>query len=358
MEVKSAEYKGFSAAKTKIGSFSRPACISCFKIYISTERRVSAQRGYFMRYFLILLALLFIVTGAALLSKAPEKEHVEKQMPAKKLTAEEERIIADKGTEAPFTGKYYKNFEDGTYHCRRCGASLFPSTAKFESGSGWPSFDDAFPGAITKTPDADGKRVEITCAKCGAHLGHIFHDEGFTDKQVRYCVNSASLDFSTENRETAYFAGGCFWGVEHYFKKAEGVIEVDSGYMGGTVASPTYQQVCSGKTGHAETVRVGFDPSQTSYEKLAMLFFEIHDPTQMNRQGPDVGEQYRSEVFYASQEQRQVAEKLIGELTKKGLNVATKIAPAKEFWAAEDYHQDYYERTGKEPYCHVRVKRF
>ncbi len=158
--------------------------------------------------------------------------------------------------------------------------------------------------------------------------------------------------------QEAFFAGGCFWGVEYWFDKAPGVTLAESGYMGGSAQSPSYEQVCTGKTGHAETVRVVFDPSRTTYEAMARLFFEIHDPTQVNRQGPDVGLQYRSAVFYTSDEQKRIAEKLVAELEAKGYKVATRIEPAGTFWKAEDYHQDYYEHKGSEPYCHAPVKRF
>ncbi|MFH2055688.1 MAG: methionine-R-sulfoxide reductase, partial [bacterium] len=118
------------------------------------------------------------------------------------LTPEEERVIVGKGTEWPFTGKYYNYHEDGTYTCKRCGAPLYKSDDKFDSGCGWPSFDDAIPGAIKRTPDPDGMRAEVTCANCGAHLGHVFEGEGFTDKNVRYCVNSVSLDFAAADEAT------------------------------------------------------------------------------------------------------------------------------------------------------------
>jgi peptide methionine sulfoxide reductase msrA/msrB len=158
--------------------------------------------------------------------------------------------------------------------------------------------------------------------------------------------------------QEAFFAGGCFWGVEYWLQKAPGVILVESGYMGGGVDAPTYEQVCTGKTGHAETVRVVFDPARTTYEAVARLFFEIHDPTEVDRQGPDVGKQYRSAVFYAGDEQRKVAEKLIAELTARGYKVATRVEPAGKFWRAEEYHQRYYEHKGTTPYCHARVRRF
>ncbi|MCX6258958.1 MAG: bifunctional methionine sulfoxide reductase B/A protein [Bacteroidia bacterium] len=278
-----------------------------------------------------------------------------------KLTPEEENVILHKGTEMPFSGKYDNFREKGTYVCKRCGAPLYRSDDKFDAGCGWPSFDDEIPGAVKRIPDADGIRTEIECAKCGAHLGHVFLNEGFTSKETRHCVNSVSLEFipaNTARTDTAIFAGGCFWGVEYYMKKAKGVISVTSGYTGGHKDNPTYEEVCSGKTGHLEAVEIVFNPAETTYEQVARLFFEIHDPTQWNHQGPDFGEQYRSAVFYRSDEQKKTAEKLIGILKDKGFKVVTLVLPATKFWKAEEYHQDYYEHKGTEPYCHGYVKRF
>jgi peptide methionine sulfoxide reductase msrA/msrB len=158
--------------------------------------------------------------------------------------------------------------------------------------------------------------------------------------------------------ETAYFANGCFWGTEYYFSKSPGVISTTVGYTGGSKESPTYKDVCTGKTGHAETVEVIFDPSITSFEVLAKLFFEIHDFTQVNRQGPDIGNQYRTEIFYTTDEQKNVSESLIKLLTERGYKVATKVTKAAKFWKAEDYHQDYYDKNGSSPYCHIRKKIF
>jgi len=277
------------------------------------------------------------------------------------LTDAERKIILDKGTELPFTGKYWNVFEAGTYVCRQCGALLYVSDSKFKSDCGWPSFDDEVPGAVKRQLDADGQRTEILCAKCGGHLGHVFEGERFTAKDTRHCINSASLVFVPELKrrvERAVFAGGCFWGVEHQFRQVPGVLGVRSGYTGGKVDKPTYKQVCTGTTGHAEAVEIFFDPEKVSYEQLARLFFEIHDPTQQNRQGPDVGTQYRSTVFYRSEEQKKAAGKLIGELKEKGYKVVTEVAPASTFWAAEDYHQDYLTKHPERPSCHVRVPRF
>lgn len=285
----------------------------------------------------------------------------------KPLTAEEEKIIVGKGTEAPFSGKYYIHREDGTYRCRRCGAPLYRSGDKFDAGCGWPSFDDEIPGAVRRQPDADGRRTEILCAACGAHLGHVFDGEGYTLKNMRHCVNSASLDFEAAGatgtvpellKEKAFYAGGCFWGVEHLLGKQKGVLGVRSGYMGGTVANPTYEQVCSHTTGHAEVVEVVFDPARITYEQLTRLFFEIHDPTQRGGQGPDIGDQYRSAIFYTTPEQRAAAECLVAELRSKGYDVATEITLASRFYPAEEYHQNYYDRKGTEPYCHAYTRRF
>jgi peptide methionine sulfoxide reductase msrA/msrB len=312
----------------------------------------------------------------AVVGRAADKEAA---MAFNQLTKEEEQVLIHKGTEPAFSGKFVNHHEPGTYTCKRCNAPLFSSDSKFESGTGWPSFDDCLPGAVKRIPDADGLRTEIVCARCGAHLGHVFVGEGFTNKLTRNCVNSVCLDFKPavkpapavqanpaansspvliQTQERAIFAGGCFWGVEHYFKREPGVLSTTVGYIGGQTANPAYQQVCAHGTGHAEAIEVVFDPRVTSFEKLAKLFFEIHDPTQLNRQGPDIGDQYRSAVFYVNDEQKAIAEKLIRELKSKGYNVVTQVVKAGPFWKGEEYHQDYYQKTGKQPYCHTRTKRF
>jgi peptide methionine sulfoxide reductase msrA/msrB len=283
-------------------------------------------------------------------------------MKYKQLTPEEQRVILNKGTERPFTGEYDKHSDKGTYTCKQCGNALYRSDAKFDSGCGWPSFDDEIKGAVKRVPDADGRRTEIVCANCGGHLGHVFEGERFTAKNTRHCVNSISMEFIPENNEVkterAIFASGCFWGVEYYFKNAKGVIETKVGYTGGHVKNPTYEQVCTGKTGHAEAVEVIFDPTQTDYETLARLFFETHDFTQIGGQGPDIGDQYRSVIYYLNDPQKQTAEKLINILEGKNYKVATKTEPAAVFYNAEKYHQDYYFKTGGTPYCHVRRQVF
>jgi peptide methionine sulfoxide reductase msrA/msrB len=317
-----------------------------------------------MRPFKLLWTLLAIVPVIAIvpLTMRATETHTGKTMTYNKLTPEEERVIIDKGTEMPFTGKYDNFWEAGTYYCKRCGAPLFRSKDKFDAGCGWPSFDDAIPGAVKRTLDADGVREEITCARCGAHLGHVFVGEQLTAKDTRYCVNSISMTFvpadSDVTYQKAYFAGGCFWGTQYMLEKANGVVSTRVGYMGGHIKNPTYQEVCSDTTGYAETVEVVYDPRKTSYEKLAKLFFEIHDPTEVDRQGPDIGNQYRSEIFYVDDAQKQVAESLVSILKGRGYDVVTQLAEADTFWPAEAYHQHYYDHTGGQPYCHAYTKRF
>lgn len=270
-------------------------------------------------------------------------------------------VLFEKGTEPPFSGEYTDHFEKGIYVCRNCGIPLYNSSDKFHSGCGWPAFDDEIPGAIKKQLDQDKIRTEILCSYCGAHLGHVFYGEGFTKKNVRHCVNSVSLVFVPEGQkppiDRMFFAGGCFWGVEHLFKQLEGVLDTRVGYMGGKRKNPTYEQVCTGLTGHYETVEVIFDPKKIDEELLVKYFFEIHDFTQEDGQGPDIGEQYKSVIFYTNERQRQVAERIKDQLSQK-YRVTTQIKKASDFWLAEDYHQDYYTKTGKTPYCHYRRKIF
>lgn len=266
------------------------------------------------------------------------------------------QVVLNKGTERPFTGDYDQFDQPGSYLCRLCGLALFRAQSKFHSGCGWPSFDNDIPGTVKRTQDVDGMRTEITCARCDAHLGHVFEGEGFTPLNTRHCVNSVSLDFvsDTEVKDTeeAIFAGGCFWGVEHFLKQLPGVLKVESGYIGGNKQYPTYEEVCSGNTGHLEAVRVVFDIVKISYEAITKRFFEIHDPTQANGQGPDLGSQYLSAIFYFDDKQKETALDLIERLKQKGYDVVTQVLPVSVFWRAETYHQNYYTRTGKLPYCH------
>lgn len=306
-----------------------------------------------MRYVFIFILMLTTMNALEPLAKKIEQ-----------LSDEEKSVILHKGTERPFVGKYTDEKSRGIYTCKLCDAPLFDSSSKFDSHSGWPSFDDEIKGAIKRVPDSDGRRVEIVCAACGAHLGHVFEGEGFTPKNTRHCVNSISLnlvkkpDLKDENLSYAYFAGGCFWGVEHYLQKLSGVKEVISGFMGGHVKNPSYYEVVRSNTGHLEAVEVIYDKSKISYEQIAKTFFEIHDPTQTNGQGPDIGEQYLSAVFVQDDKEREVIENLISKLKANGYRVATKIIKKSDFYPADESHQDYYEKKGSEPYCHGYIKRF
>jgi len=308
-----------------------------------------------MKFFIPLVLVLVVV-----LCLANSKKKEVAVMPQRDLSTIEKKVIIDKGTERPFTGKHLKNKDKGTYSCRNCGADLYKSDDKFESQCGWPSFDDEIDGAVKRTVDSDGRRTEITCVNCGAHLGHVFEGEQLTDKNLRHCVNSVSLDFTPADwkPKKAYFAGGCFWGVEYYMQKLPGVISIISGYSGGTVENPTYQQVCTGKTGHLEVVEVKYNPYKVTFEELAKRFLEIHDPTQSNGQGPDIGSQYLSAIFYSTDEEKTTTNNLLDLLRKKKIKPATKVIKFDKFWKAEDYHQDYYNRKGSLPYCHSYKKLF
>jgi len=275
------------------------------------------------------------------------------------LTEPQAVVILEKSTERPFIGMYTDHGASGTYYCRQCSAALYVSNDKFSSGCGWPAFDDQLPHAVDRIPDADLSRTEIRCATCGAHLGHVFNGEHLTRKNVRHCVNSVSLVFQPGDPQAkAVFAGGCFWGMEYLFKKLPGVISVQSGYCGGSTPNPSYQDVLTHTTGHLESVEVTYNPLQIPYGQLARYFFEIHDPTQTDGQGPDIGNQYLSAVFYRNRYEYDTGVELIGLLETKGYAAVTQLRPASHFWPAEAYHQDYYMRKGTLPYCHTRVKRF
>ena len=288
---------------------------------------------------------------------------------AKKLTPEQRGVILAKGTERPFCGNLLDNKKTGVYVCALCDLPLFSSGDKFHSGTGWPSFFQPIdPDHVVETRDTSHgmTRVEITCARCGGHLGHVFED-GPEPTGLRFCVNSESLTFYEEGDKlpqgaqpietrAAYFAGGCFWGVEHHFQQVEGVVDAVSGFQGGRVKNPTYEQVCREDTGFAEVVRVVYDPSRVTYRQLLRAFFAMHDPTQLDRQGPDTGEQYRGAIFAVDDEQLAEANAYIETLREAGVYsrpIVTQVQPAEghEFYPAEAYHQDYVERTGRA--CHA-----
>lgn len=285
--------------------------------------------------------------------------------PTKSFTELETEVMFHKATERPGTNKYDHFFEAGLYVCKNCESPLYYSDFKFDSGCGWPAFDDEIKGAIRKETDKDKYRNEILCNNCGIHLGHIFTGEGATTKNLRHCVNSASMDFVDENDmnsdsrfQVAVMAAACFWGVQYYFDKLDGVISTQVGYAGGRTIEPNYKQICEGNTGHLEALKVIFDSRTVNFEQLIKYFFEIHDFEQTDGQGNDVGEQYLSAIFPQDQSQLETSTKVIQELTTKNYKVATKLLPKTKFYKAEEYHQEYYAKGGGTPYCHFHKRIF
>jgi peptide methionine sulfoxide reductase msrA/msrB len=291
----------------------------------------------------------------------------------KVLTDEQFYVLRKQGTEAPYSGKLLMNKEKGIYKCAGCGNELFTDKMKFDSHCGWPSFDREISGGkiTTREDNSHGmKRIEIECARCGGHLGHLFND-GPTETGMRYCVNSVSLEFVNENElkseeiseientDTITLGGGCYWCIEAVYERLIGVIKVESGFSGGMISNPSYKEVCNGTTGHAEVVQITFDPKKTSLDEIFKVFFTVHDPTTLNRQAGDVGTQYRSVIFYRNEQQRVAAESIIKELNHQKVYdnpIVTQIQEFKKFYKAEDYHQNYYIQNKEQGYCKMVIQ--
>jgi peptide methionine sulfoxide reductase msrA/msrB len=301
----------------------------------------------------------------------------------KKLSSEQFAVTQQCGTEPAFRNAYWDNHKPGIYVDVVSGEPLFSSLDKFDSGTGWPSFTQPVKGTdIVEKKDSEFGmvRTEVRSNVADSHLGHVFEDGPADKGGMRYCINSASLKFipveemdqagygrylepfvkaglvKAPMHETAVLAGGCFWGMEEIIRKIPGVIKTTVGYSGGNTANPTYEDVSTGGTGHAEAIQVEFDSARLSYESLLDYFFRMHDPTTLNRQHNDVGTQYRSAIFYTSEAQKQTAESVKARWDKSGKfsrPITTEIAAAAKFYSAEEYHQKYLVKNPGGYTCHV-----
>lgn len=298
------------------------------------------------------------------------------------LTEIQKHVTQHDGTERAFDNEYWDNKKEGIYVDIVSGKPLFSSIDKFDSGTGWPSFTKPIEESeiISKEDDKFGMtRIEVRSKAANSHLGHVFDDGPINKGGKRFCINSASLKFiakedlkkegygkylklfgedeidRNDKIEKAILSGGCFWGMEELLRQLDGVVDVRAGYSGGLIPNPTYETVKTGISGHAESVEITFKNNIISYEDILRFFFQIHDPTTLNRQGNDRGSQYRSAIFYLNDHQKEIAEKLIAQGNKSGVfpgEIVTEVEEVREFYEAEDYHQDYLQKNPGGYTCH------
>ena len=284
------------------------------------------------------------------------------------LPADLYAVAREADTERAFTGTMWNDETKGTYYCATCGYKLFEAEQKFTRSCGWPSFfeQDNKESIIFKEDKSYGmSRTEALCGRCNSHLGHLF-DDGPEPTGKRYCMNAVSLDFvplkitsnNKGNIETIVLGGGCFWCVEAVYENLQGVEKVISGYAGGSVLNPSYEQVSTGRTGAAEVIEIQYDKTKTNLDEIFQVFFTVHDPTTLNRQGADVGTQYRSTIFYKNEEEKKAAQSIISELNQKVFDgkIVTTIEKLDKFYSAESYHQNYYENNKNKAYCQMVIQ--
>ncbi|MGB0862312.1 MAG: bifunctional methionine sulfoxide reductase B/A protein [Saprospiraceae bacterium] len=269
------------------------------------------------------------------------------------------RVTRLKGTERPHSSEMCSLFEPGKYACACCETPLFDSGEKFDSGTGWPSFTQPLEEnavAYHKDTTHGMYRIEALCNTCDAHLGHVFQD-GPMPSGLRYCINSMSMKKIDTDEQKVTFGGGCFWCTEALFQQLKGVTKVKSGYSGGDIVNPTYREVCSGMTGHAEVIEVTYNPEEISYEDLLKIHLTTHNPTTLNQQGADVGTQYRSVIFYKNDTEKIAANQVVEELQNYfDKPIVTELKPFQAFFKAEANHQNYYNDNSNGRYCQAVIE--
>jgi peptide methionine sulfoxide reductase msrA/msrB len=343
-------------------------------------------------HFLSSVAILFLSLSCTHQTNGGTQEHrLSNANVIKNLTKEQYQVTQLCATENPFNNAYWNNHDAGIYVDVVDGKPLFSSKDKFDSGTGWPSFSRPIDEKMVKVEEDKSHgmiRTEVKSSVAGSHLGHVF-DDGPAPTRKRYCINSASLRFvsvlnlekegygkfkdlftadviqaekkkrdermNKHEYQTAVLAGGCFWGVQDLLRKIPGVMDTEVGYAGGITENPVYDEVKKGKTGHAESVKITYDPKVISYDKILDFFFTLHNPTTPNQQGNDVGSQYRSVIFYADDAQKEAATKKIKEWEASGKwkkPIVTEVVKATPFYSAESYHQDYLVKNPNGYTCH------